>query len=143
MRIDRATVADVPAVEALLAAAGLPRDGAAEAFADGVVARDGSSVVAAAAIERYGAAGLLRSVVVAEGNRGTGLGRAIVAAAEDSARSAGIRDLYLLTETAPGWFPGLGYEVVERAAAAAAVGASIEFTTVCKDVGVAMHKALG
>ena len=143
MRIEATTRADAPAVEALLAAAGLPLEGAAEALDLGVVARDGDRVLAAAAVERFGEAGLLRSVVVAEDRRGTGLGHAIVAAAEDAARDAGIRDLYLLTETAPDWFPRLGYAVVERADAAAAVGESIEFTTVCKDTGVPMRKSLG
>ena len=58
------------------------------------------------------------------------------------ARREGIRDLYLLTETAIDWFPRLGYEVVDRAVAAAAVGESIEFTTVCRDSGVPMHRSL-
>lgn len=147
MRIDRATASDVPAVEALLSAAGLPLDGAREAFELGVVAhRDDADetgdVVAAAAIERYGASGLLRSVVVAPGLRGTGLGRGIVAAAERLALDEGIGNLYLLTETAIDWFPRLGYEVVDRAVAAAAVGESIEFTTVCRDTGVPMRRVL-
>jgi amino-acid N-acetyltransferase len=144
MRIDRAVASDVPAVEALLSAAGLPLDGAREALELGVVARSGDSedVVAAAAIERFGSAGLLRSVVVAPDVRGTGLGREIVAAAERLARDEGIRDLYLLTETAIDWFPRLGYEVVDRAVASGAVGASIEFTTVCRDTGVPMRRVL-
>jgi amino-acid N-acetyltransferase len=99
-------------------------------------------VVAAAAVERYGSAGLLRSVVVAPERRGTGLGHEIVSAAERLARDEGIRDLYLLTETASDWFPRLGYEVVDRAVAAAAVGESIEFTTVCRDTGVPMRRTL-
>ena len=86
--------------------------------------------------------GLLRSVVVAPELRGTGLGRGIVAAAERLARDEGIGDLYLLTETAIDWFPRLGYEVVDRAVAAAAVGESIEFTTVCRDTGVPMRRVL-
>jgi amino-acid N-acetyltransferase len=94
-------------------------------------------------VERHGDAGLLRSVVVDEAVRGTGIGRAIVAATEDLARGASIRELYLLTETAADWFPRLGYEIVERPAAAAVVGASIEFTTVCRDTGVPMRKRLG
>ncbi len=143
MEIDWATPADVPAVEALLSAAGLPLEGAREAFALGVVGREGGRVVAAAAVEKYGAAGLLRSVVVDSAVRGTGLGRSIVAAAEDAARDAAVRELYLLTETAVDWFPRLGYEVVARSEAAAAVGESIEFTTVCRDAGVAMRKLLG
>jgi amino-acid N-acetyltransferase len=142
MDVRRAAQADVEPVEALLAAAGLPLDGAREALALGVVGRQDGRVVAAAAIERYGAAGLLRSVVVDGAARGSGLGQAIVAAAEDLARAEGIGDLYLLTETAIDWFPRLGYEVVERPAAAAIVGESIEFTTVCRDTGVPMRKHL-
>jgi amino-acid N-acetyltransferase len=142
VQVERAQPEDRPAVETLLAAAGLPLLGAAEAFSLGVVGRDGDRVVAASAIERYGTSGLLRSVVVAEDARGTGLGREIVTAAEQLAREAGVADLYLLTETAPDWFPRLGYEVVDREAAIAAVGESVEFTTVCRDTGVPMRKHL-
>lgn len=143
MRFERAVPADVPAVEALLAAAGLPLEGAREAFDLGVVGRgEDGEVQAAAAIERFGEAGLLRSVVVAQDRRGTGAGRGLVAAAEALARDEGIRDLYLLTETAIDWFPRLGYEVVERAAAAAVVGESVEFTTVCRDTGVPMRRSI-
>ena len=74
--------------------------------------------------------------------RGEGLGREIVAVAEALARADGIRELYLLTETASDWFPRLGYEVVERAIASAAVGRSIEFTTVCRDTGIPMRRRL-
>jgi amino-acid N-acetyltransferase len=143
MFIERATAADVPAVETLLSSASLPLDGAADAIErTGVVAREGDAVVGAAALEVYGEAALLRSVVVAPEHRGTGLGRAVVSAAEALARDEGVRDLYLLTETATDWFPRLGYALVERADAIAAVGASIEFTTVCRDKGVPMVRRL-
>jgi GNAT superfamily N-acetyltransferase len=89
MDVGRASVADIPAIEALLQAAALPLDGAADAFSTGVVARDDARVVAAAALEPYGAAALLRSVVVAEDQRGTGVGRRIVEAAEASTGSRG------------------------------------------------------
>ena len=98
MRVERATPSDVPGVEGLLAAAGLPLEGTEAALALGVVARDGDEIVAAAAIERYGDAGLL--------------------------------------------FPRLGYQAIARAEAAAAVGESLEFTTVCKDTGVPMRRIL-
>jgi amino-acid N-acetyltransferase len=143
MRIERATIADTAAVEDLLRAAHLPLEGAAEALSRAVVARDDGGVVGAAAVERYGDAGLLRSVVVAADRRGTGVGREIVAAAEALARDEGIRELYLVTETAETWFPRLGYEVVERRVAEAAVGDSIELTTVCRDTGVPMRRRLG
>ena len=142
MRIERAEPSDVAGVERLLSAAGLPIEGAAEALVTGVVARDGDEIIAAAAIERYGDAGLLRSVVVQADRRGTGLGHEIVAAAERLALNEGIRVLYLLTETAIDWFPALGYAVIPRSEAVAAVGESIEFTTVCRDTGVPMRRSL-
>jgi amino-acid N-acetyltransferase len=142
MQVERATEADAAAVEGLLTDANLPLDGAADALVLGVVARADDRVVAAAAVERFGEHGLLRSVVVANDRRGTGLGRRIVAAAEALAREDGATDLYLLTETAIDWFPRLGYEVVDRSVAAGAVGDSIEFTTVCRDTGVPMRRSL-
>ena len=100
-------------------------------------------ILGAAAVEPFGQAGLLRSVVVAESRRGTGLGRELVAAAEALAQEEGIRELYLLTETAADWFPRLGYEVVDREEARAAVGESVEFTMVCATTGVPMRRRLG
>jgi amino-acid N-acetyltransferase len=141
--IERARPTDLPAVEALVSGAGLPLDGLGGAFSRCVVARDGDAIVASAAIERYGSAGLLRSVAVAADRRGSGIGQAIVGAAEDLGRTEGMTELYLLTETAADWFPRLGYAVVAREVAGDAVGASIEFTTVCRDTGVPMRKRLG
>ena len=103
----------------------------------------GDEVVGAAAVEPFGPAGLLRSVVVAADHRDAGIGRRLVAAAEGLARESGIRDLDLPTETAIDWFPRLGYQVIPRDAAAAAVGQSIEFTAACATAAVAMRRAPG
>ena len=142
MRVERSRPEDMLAIETLLASARLPLDGAAVAFDTGVVVRDGDRIVAAAALEPYGDAGLLRSVVVAADQRGTGVGRTVVNAAEALARDVGMRDLYLLTETAVDWFPRLGYREVDRSAVPSTVRESIEFTTLCVDSGVAMHRKL-
>ncbi len=142
MRIEPARSADQPAIDALLAQSGLPADGAAAAFEHGVVAREGAALVGAAAVELYGDAGLLRSVVVAPGRRGTGLGRLLVREAEAIARAAGVRDLYLLTDSAADWFPRLGYEPVDREVVRGFVGASVEFTLSCAETGVAMRHRL-
>lgn len=142
MDLERSTPADEPAIADLLAGAGLPVVGLAGAFEHGVVARDRGRVVGAAAVELYGDAGLLRSVVVDPDRRGKGLGRRLVTAAEAVAREAGVTDLYLLTETAPAWFPRLGYEPVDRNAARSAVGASVEFDLSCAVNGVALRRRL-
>ena len=144
MTIDRATPEDAPAVEAPA-----PRPPACRSTAPPRRSRwaswRGTATRGRCARPPWSATatrGLLRSVVVAADRRGTGLGREIVAAAEDLARDDGVRDLYLITETAIDWFPRLGYEVVDRPEAAAAVGESIEFTTVCRDTGVPMRRRL-
>jgi amino-acid N-acetyltransferase len=142
MRIERAGPADRAPVEALVAAAGLPLDGIAAAFETGLVIRDDGMVVAAAALEPYGAAGLLRSVVVDPRVRGTGLGRQIVEASERLATELGIRELYLLTETASDWFPRLGYRTLDREALPAAIRNSVEFTSACATTAVAMTRSL-
>jgi amino-acid N-acetyltransferase len=142
-RVSRAEPADEPAIEALLVSAGLPVDGAAAAFEHGVVVRDGEAIVGAAAVELFGDAGLLRSVAVEANRRGDGLGRELVVGAEGLAREAGVRDLYLLTDSAGAWFPRLGYEPVDREVARAVVGASIEFTLSCAETGVALRRQLG
>ncbi|MEI7744381.1 MAG: GNAT family N-acetyltransferase [Chloroflexota bacterium] len=144
LTVERAGSADVADAEALLAAAGLPLEGAAEALIDlGVVARSADGGVAgAAAVERFGEAGLLRSVVVAPQARGVGLGERLVRAAEDAARAAGISALYLVTESAIEWFPRLGYEPLPREEAVPAVGGSIEFTMACSVSGVVMRRVI-
>ena len=142
MLVERATERDLPAIATLVSVASLPSDGLSEAFEAGVVLRDGERLLAAAAVERYGPDGLLRSVVVAPERRGEGLGRMIVEGAEALAREVGIERLYLLTETAAAWFPRLGYTPIERADAPAAVRGSIEFTTACASTAVAMCRTL-
>lgn len=107
-----------------------------------MVARADDSLAGCAAIEPYGSAGLLRSVVGAAEIRGTGLGRELVAAAESLAAAHGIEELYLLTETAAAWFPRLGYEATTRASIPAALAASPEFTGPCPDSAAVFRKRL-
>jgi amino-acid N-acetyltransferase len=140
--IERATAGDLPSVEALLEAAGLPLDGVAAAFASGVVARERGAVVGCAAIERHGPAALIRSVAVAPAARGRGLGAALVAAVEALAREGGARDAYLLTETAEGWFPRFGYVPIARAEAEPAIGQSVEFTISCTQACATFRRSL-
>ena len=134
---------DLPAIRALLSNAGLPLDGVGEAFEHGVVADAGGEVVGAAAIEQYGSDGLLRSVVVSPPLRGTGVGRALVPAAETLAQDLGIRAMYLLTETAADWFGGLGYTVLDREVAPDGIAGSWEFRFACVERGVLMWRTLG
>jgi amino-acid N-acetyltransferase len=143
MRIERATPGDLPGIEALLGAARLPVDRVTAALRTGVVARDGDRLIGAAAVEPYGDAALLRSVVVAPGDRSSGVGRALVAAAAEAVAAAtGARSVYLLTETARDWFSRLGYDTIDRRRVAGAVATSAEFTSACPAGATVMVREL-
>ncbi|HYH81732.1 MAG TPA: arsenic resistance N-acetyltransferase ArsN2 [Longimicrobium sp.] len=127
-----ASDADREAVEGLLGAAGLPPDGLDEQFGDpyAVAVSDGR-IVGAAGVEVYGAAGLLRSVVVDHAWRGRGLGAALTRERLGWARERGLDAVYLLTDTAGGYFPRLGFAPVPREQVPEAVRGSLQFATVC------------
>ena len=138
----RAAAGDWPAVKTLLTEAKLPLDGAADAFATGVVCRDGDRLVGCAAIEPHGDAALLRSVAVAPDHRGAGLGESLVHAAEAEARAAGASDVILLTTTAEPWFERLGYAPIDRSAVPVPVAESVEFQTACDESAIVMRRRL-
>ena len=122
---------DWDAIARLLHDSGLPIAGA-DAHLDGflLATRDGR-LLGTAALERYGAVALLRSVAVVAEVRGTGLGRALVDAAIARARDTGIETLVLLTETAPQFFPRFGFRPISRDDVPDAVRASEEFRGAC------------
>ena len=126
-----AAPADLPAVLALLEGAGLPGAGVAE-WLDGFrVAEAAGALVAAAGLELYGADALPRSVVVDPAWRGRGLASALTVELLGGARAAGIGRVYLLTDTAEGYFPRHGFRRIPREEASEAVRQSREFRELC------------
>lgn len=133
---------DLAEIRALLAAAGLPvadLDSGPLAF---LVARDRGQLTGAIGLERYGATGLLRSLVVALSHRRRGIGEALVAALERDARASGIRSLVLLTQTAEAFFAERGYRVTDRNAVDRAVQECAEFRSLCPASATCMTKPL-
>jgi N-acetylglutamate synthase-like GNAT family acetyltransferase/protein-tyrosine-phosphatase len=133
---------DLPAVLALLEAAGLPRAGVPPTLTGFVVGTQGEEIVGVAGMEDYGDCGLLRSVAVHPSLRRAGLGRMLVERVLADAGGRGVRDVYLLTTTAERWFPRLGFDRVERSELPAALAASEEFKGACPASAVAMHLRL-
>lgn len=140
--IERALAGDLPQILDLLQRQSLPPDGLTDHAATTVVARQDGRVVGSAAIEMYADGGLLRSVAVDDSLKGQGLGRALTERAIDLARDAGLGSLYLLTTTADGYFPKLGFEPATRDDVPAGVRSSVEFTSACPASAVVMRKRL-
>jgi amino-acid N-acetyltransferase len=130
-------------VNALLCAASLPTSDLTTAHChDFFFAGPNDSPIGLVGLEMLGAVALLRSLVVVPGGRNTGLGSALVRHAEDHARRNGVRDLYLLTTTAAGFFAKRGYQHVARAGAPAAIMATREFAGICPASSAFMCKQL-
>lgn len=144
-----ATAADLPAIERLLAATGLPAAGVADVFAaapaDFVVADDPHApgeLAAVAGLEVCCDNALLRSVAVQPAWRQHGFGQALVRRVVCRAEERGIRALYLLTMTAEHYFPRFGFAQVARDAVPARIAATLEFRSACPASAIAMAKPL-
>lgn len=142
MVIQAAEASDLPAVRRLLETQHLPLDGIDDHVSTMVVAKKGSEVVGAAAVELYADGALLRSVVVEPMARGQGLGHRLSDAALSIAKNRGTRTAFLLTTTAEQFFPKLGFEQILRDDVPASVQASIEFQSACPASAVVMRKRL-
>ena len=123
---------DLPAVKALLTTAKLPTDGVEEQFGPAyAVATEDDRIIGVVGIERYGSYGLLRSAAVTPDARGRGVGEALILDRIDWSMRNQLQAIYLLTTTAPDYFPRFGFERVERASVPADVQSSLEFSMVC------------
>ena len=140
--IEPATPADLAAILDLLASHRLPQAEVERHLATALVVRTGGRIIGCAVLESYDTVGLLRSVAVAQSQRGLGVGIQLTEAAVALAQARGIKALYLLTETAAGFFPRFGFRPVSRDEVAPAVRQSIEFTRACPASALAMVKDL-
>jgi amino-acid N-acetyltransferase len=93
-------------------------------------------------VERYGADRLLRSLVVESSQRGLGYGTELWDALETEEKKVGGTKLYLLTRTAADFFGARGYVEIDRADVPTAIRETTEFTDLCPETAVCLHKSL-
>ena len=136
--IEVANADDLPAILAFLEKSGLPQDGLSDHLTTTLVAREDQTIVGSAALELYDTVALLRSVAVADYLRGQGLGQQLTQAALNLAKEHGITLIYLLTETASGFFSRFGFRPIPRSEVIPAVQRSVEWTTACPVTAQAM-----
>ncbi|MEI8085131.1 MAG: arsenic resistance N-acetyltransferase ArsN2 [Paludibacter sp.] len=105
-----------------------------------LVALSDEKVVGCVALEIYEDAGLLRSLAVNNDSRGKGIGQKLVAKAEAWSQNHGLKNLYLLTTTAAGFFTKLGWHRTDRTSVPNAVALSSEFTSICPSTAICMFK---
>jgi amino-acid N-acetyltransferase len=103
---------------------------------------DDSGLAGVVGVENFGPHGLLRSLAVRENARNCGYGRMLVGHAEVLAAEQGIREVYLLTTTAAGFFALLGYSEVKREEAPEAIRKTPQFSSLCPSSSVFMKKMI-
>lgn len=104
--------------------------------------RSGSELVGVVGLELYPPYALLRSLAVSPAYRSKGLGRALVAFAETQAAAQDVTALFFLTTSAASFFTQLGYELVPRDTAPAAIQATAQFSGLCPSSSSFMVKHL-
>jgi amino-acid N-acetyltransferase len=137
-----ASADDAARISALLEANALPTADLAESRPEFVLVEEGSILLAVGGLQRFGDVALLRSVAVSEGRRGTGLGSDLVHELERLARTHGVRQLVLLTQTAEAFFAKHGYRSTDRNSLPPAILATAEFRTLCPASAACMSKRL-
>jgi amino-acid N-acetyltransferase len=89
------------------------------------------TLVGSGGLEYYGDTALLRSLAVSPELRGQQLGKQIVHDLLQQARTARIKEIYLLTETAFHFFQKLGFMEVNRERVPDEIKSSTEYSHVC------------
>jgi amino-acid N-acetyltransferase len=139
--IASARVEDLPAIEGLLAEAGLPMDVALH-LANFLVARHQGNIVGCVGMEVRGSDALFRSLAVDPAYRGSGLGRRLYDALTERARGRGLERAYLLTTTIVPLAESWGFKRIGRAEVPPAIQETSQFRGVCCSSAVAMWQDL-
>jgi len=101
-----------------------------------------NGIIGTGGLEYFEDSALLRSVTVKESDRGWGFGKIIVSELESLCEEKNIKNIYLLTETAKGFFEKLGYELVDRSFVPAEIKDTTEFSQLCPSSAIVMKKIL-
>jgi len=126
----------------LLAAEKLPVDDLPELLTDFVAAIEDTTIIGVAGLEIYGPYGLLRSLAVSPDHRNKGIAGKLLGQIETIAALKSLKELYLLTETAPAYFTQKGYQKITRSDVPIVVMESSEFSHVCPVSAIVMKKTL-
>jgi len=125
--------ANLPQLEALLRHNNLPAQDCAEQAQNFCGIFDGDELIAAGGLEPAADYALLRSIVVKEQYRASGLARNIAEYLISLAEAEGRQAVYLLTETAGSYFQKLGFTPLSRADVPAAIAQTRQFSALCPD----------
>lgn len=115
------TKQDEAAVRRMLFQSGQPYEEFSAHLDHFLVARRAKDIVGAIGLEYQGGTGLLQSIVVEDRERRRGIGRRLCIEMIKCAQLAGVRELYVLTESAENFFASCGFKRIDRDATPKAI----------------------
>ena len=130
------------AIIALLQSEKLPVEDLPVNLQNFFVAMDNGFVIGAIGLEVYDKDGLLRSLVVKSEYRKMKIAQGLIGEIEKFGTRLGLKNIYLLTETAQIYFIRKEYQVVERKEVPELLKQSSEFTYACPASATLMKKSL-
>ncbi len=143
MKVRKADQQDAPFIRGLLKDNGLPfEDISSKEIVLFVGYTSPKSIIAVAGIEVHGDFGLLRSLVTKKPFRRRGYGKALCLRVIEYAKQENVKELYLLTITAKGFFKNLGFREVDRQKAPKAIQETNEFKSLCPKSALLMSMSL-
>lgn len=99
---------------------------------------EGDELIGTGALEVYGPYALLRSLSVKMGIRGKAVGTTLTQYLLEEARKKNLKGVYLLTDTARGFFQKKGFKDIVRDTVPAEVKQSAEFSKRCPESAAVM-----
>jgi len=135
----KANKSDLKMVNQILKDANLPFEDCSQHIENFFVIENNEKIVAIAGLEIYAKIALLRSVVVTSNYRGQGIGKKIVEVMKNNALNLGIHTLYLLTESASGYFIKLDFKRKSRNDVPLAIQKSTQFSKLCPSSAIVMY----
>ncbi|MDQ3290788.1 MAG: arsenic resistance N-acetyltransferase ArsN2 [Bacteroidota bacterium] len=133
---------DWTGVVALLNALHLPTSDLPQNLNDFFIFKNGNEVLGTCGLEVYGDVALLRSLAVAPGSQGKGLGDTLLQETLDLAKEKGVQEIYLITNSAANFFAKRGFTQVERSVVPVAIQNTTQFSSVCPSSATVMYRQL-
>ena len=137
-----ATSSDLVGIERLLRTCRLPSDDIADHVQNFVIAEVADEIIGVGGLQVCGSEGLIRSIVIATDYRGKVVAEKLYRILEARARAMDFNALYLLTESAEGYFTRFGFTVVERDDVPRTIAETQQYRTLCPSSATVMMLSL-
>jgi amino-acid N-acetyltransferase len=133
---------DLKVIKSLLDSVSLPSVDIEKHLSNFFVLKNGGDIIGTIGMEVYEDTALLRSLAVKKYFQNKGYGQRLYQTLISKAKKMDVMKIYLLTETAVGFFSKEGFQEIKRELAPPAIKKTYEYSTLCPEGAVCMVKKI-